>query len=203
MDTLANAPVWVLNGFLVLLYSAVEQWAFLVLAGLSSVILFRAPGEQRPRTLGALGLALVSSLLAPFPVPYFLLAVAGAAIVMPYIEHYNRPAIQWQGVGALGLYALIGLGFSLWSYLRIGQSLASDPMMVPVSARDGARVGLPECHHRHRHVHLSHRFLSLVGQVRLGTSTCARHTGADHQHHSNERQVGNDYINLERDCEHR
>jgi hypothetical protein len=142
MTSLANAPIWILNGFLVLLYAAVEQWAFLVLAALASVILFRAPGEQRPRTLGALGLALAAGLIAPFPVPYFLLAVALAAIVMPTIEHYNRPAIQWQGVGALGLYALIGLGFSLWRYLRIGQSLASDPMMAQGSVYLNAIIGI-------------------------------------------------------------
>ena len=130
MDTLLNIPIWLTNGCLILLYTVVERWSFLVLAGLLAVILTRAPGEQRPRTLGALGLALASSALAPFPVPYFLLAVAGTAIIMPAIENYNRPAIQWQAVGALGLYALIGLGFSLWKYLRVGQSMAADPMMA-------------------------------------------------------------------------
>jgi hypothetical protein len=142
MNSLLNAPIWVLNGFLVLLYVAVEQWVFLVLAGLCTVILMRAPSEQRQRTLGALALALAAGLIAPFPVPYFLLAIAGAAIVMPHIEHYNRPAIQWQGVGALGLYALIGLGFSLWSYLRIGQSIASDPMMAQGSVYLNAIIGI-------------------------------------------------------------
>ena len=142
MTTLLNIPIWILNGFLILLYAAVERWSFLVLAGLLAVILTRAPGEQRPRTLGVLGLALAAGALAPFPVPYFLLAVAGTAVVMPAIEHYNRPAIQWQAVSAIGLYALIGLGFSLWKYLRVGQSLASDPMMAQGSVYLNAIIGI-------------------------------------------------------------
>ena len=142
MYYLLNTPVWILNGLLVLLYVAVERWAFLALAGLCSVILLRAPGEQRPRTLGALALALIAGILAPFPVPFFLLAIAGAAVIMPYIEHYNRPAIQWQGVGALGLYALIGIGFSLWTTLHVGQTLAADPMMSQGSVYLNAIIGI-------------------------------------------------------------
>lgn len=142
MNSILEAPIWVLNGFLVLLYVAVDQWIFLVLAGLCTVILLRAPSEQRQRTLGALGLALAAGLIAPVPVPYFLLAIAGAAIVMPQIEHYNRPAIQWQGVGALGLYALIGLGFSLWRSLRLGESMASDPLMAQGSNYLNVIIGI-------------------------------------------------------------
>lgn len=142
MNLLLNAPIWIINGLLVLLYLAVEHWTAILLAGLCAVILLRAPGEQRPRTLGAMALALTTGFLAPFPVPFFLLAIAGTAVIMPFIEHYNQPAIQWQGVGALGLYALIGLGFSLWQTLRIGQTLASDPMMTQGSVYLNAIIGV-------------------------------------------------------------
>ncbi|MCX6068897.1 MAG: hypothetical protein NT121_24640 [Chloroflexi bacterium] len=142
MNAALEAPIWVLNGMLVLLYVAVDQWVFLVLAGLCAFILQRAPGEQRPRTIGALGLALAAGLLAPTPVPTFLLTIAGAAILMPHIEHYNRPAIQWQGVGAMGLYALIGLGVGLWRSLRLGEALASDPLMTQGSNYLNVIIGI-------------------------------------------------------------
>lgn len=128
METLLNLPVWLLNGFLVILYAAVERWVFLILAGLLVLVYLAAPVEQRPLTLGALGLALAAGLLAPNPIPFFLLAITGTAIVMGRVEKYNRPAVQWQAVQALGLYSLIGLGLTLALALGLDRSLSSDPL---------------------------------------------------------------------------
>jgi len=142
MQVIFNTAIWIVNGFLILLYVALERWLFILLVVLCSAILLRAPAEQRPRTLGAIALAMAAGILAPFPVPFFMLTISGTAVIMPYIERYNRPAIQWQGVGALGLYGLIGLGFSFWQSLRLSQVLAADPMMTQGSVYLNAIIGI-------------------------------------------------------------
>ena len=56
----SDLPVWVLNGFLVLLYVAFERLAFLVQVGLSVALFSLARPEYRQSTFATLGLALVA-----------------------------------------------------------------------------------------------------------------------------------------------
>lgn len=110
----ADLPVWVLNGFLVLLYVAFERLAFLLQVGLSVALFSLARPEYRQSTFATLGLALVAGLFTPFPVPMFLSLMTASAFFVTYTEKYDPAAAFWNAVQNLGIYSGAGLLYAVW-----------------------------------------------------------------------------------------
>lgn len=112
--TIADAPIWVLNGFLVLLYAAVNNLAFLAQVGLSIALFLQARPEYRQSTFATLGLSLAAGLFAPNPVPLFLSLMSASAIFIAVTEKYNPAAAFWNAVQNLGIYSGAGLLYAAW-----------------------------------------------------------------------------------------
>ncbi len=112
--TMMDFPVWVLNGFLVLLYSAVQSLPFFVQAGLSVALFFQARPEYQRSTFITLALSLVAGLFAPNPVPVFLSVMSASAIFVSVTEKYNPAAAFWNSVQNLGIYSGAGLLYAFW-----------------------------------------------------------------------------------------
>ena len=117
---LAMPFFWLLNGALALIYLLAEH-ALVALLALPLVQLTRlAPDEQRPWTLAAVGLALAAALIAPQPVPFWLLVMAVAGVVTVSAEQFNPLSLSWRIISGLALYALAGIGFAIFEvYLGI------------------------------------------------------------------------------------
>jgi hypothetical protein len=111
---LADAPIWVLNGFLMLLYAAAERLAFLVQVGLSIALFTQARPEYRQSTFATLALSLAAGLFAPNPVPLFLSMMSASAIFVNVTEKYNPAAAFWNAVQNLGIYSGAGLLYAAW-----------------------------------------------------------------------------------------
>ncbi|HEY57621.1 MAG TPA: hypothetical protein G4O04_03630 [Anaerolineae bacterium] len=119
--------LWVLNGFLALLYFIVAHWAIWVtLPPLAWLPLTDRP-ERRGRVAMAAALAGLSAILAPPPVPYAVLLMAWAALAAVRLERHDPLALRWNAVQGLALYGLIGLGYLAWRTLR---PLSTDPAMA-------------------------------------------------------------------------
>jgi hypothetical protein len=142
MTLLSNAPIWVANGFLVIVFFLADHSATAVLLPVAAAFVYITTATQRPWALGASGLALAASLIAPAPVPVFLVVVALVSAVSLYLEHYNRPAAHWNIVRSVSLYSLAGLGYSLWTGLHVSNSIQADPMMAQGATYLDALVGI-------------------------------------------------------------
>ena len=129
--TIWLAIVWVVNGFLVGVYFAVDR--FLVIILIISVILFAAytPKEQRLWAGSAGVLSILASFIAPSPVPLFLLVMAIAGWGAQFREKYNRPGQRWNTIRWLILYSLAGLGYTVVvDFGILNVTSTSDPMMA-------------------------------------------------------------------------
>jgi hypothetical protein len=111
---IADLPIWVINGFLVLAFSALDNLAFLVQLGLSFALFGQAKPEYRQSTFAALGLALFAGLAAPNPVPLFLSLMSASAIFVSLTDKYNPAASFWNTVQNLGIYSGAGLFYAVW-----------------------------------------------------------------------------------------
>lgn len=134
--------VWTINGFLVLVYYALDHIQTVLLA--ASAILFAAhtEREQRGWSVASGALAISVSLLAPAPVPLFLLIMSLAGWAGHWLEQYNKPANRWNTIRGLALYATAGLGFALYRHFGLGSSIASDPMMSQGAGYLNALIGI-------------------------------------------------------------
>ena len=120
--------LWVANGLLALLYLLAGRFLALLLLPALGWLAASAPGEQRPWTAVAAGLALLASTLAPQPVPALLLLMAFAGVVSVLLERFNSPALRWRSAGGIALYGLMGLGFA--AYQQLAPTLgANDPLL--------------------------------------------------------------------------
>ena len=110
--------LWVLNGFLVVLYVLVEHWYLVALAW----PLYRLMQDERPERRGrvglAVGLAALAALLAPPPVPYALAVMAWASLGALSLERHDPLALRWSIAQGLGIYALAGLGYGVWRFVN-------------------------------------------------------------------------------------
>jgi len=134
--------VWTINGFLVLVYYAVDHIQTVLLA--VAAILFAAytSREQRVWAVASGALAILASLLAPATVPLFLLLMSLAGWAGQWLEQYNKPANHWNTIRGQALYALAGLGFALYRDFGLGSSIASDPMMSQGAGYLNALIGI-------------------------------------------------------------
>jgi hypothetical protein len=115
---------FLLNGFLALLWLLVDHIILALLIIPLAWLGYTAPDEQRPWTLVASGLAMMASAVAPSPVPLLMLVMAVAGGLAIRLEQFNAAAARWNTVRGLALYALAGLGFTVYQGL-IGRSTSS------------------------------------------------------------------------------
>jgi len=129
MIALLEILIWIVNGFLVIIFFLADHLATVLLLPAAAAFVFVSPSAQRSWAVGAGVLAIVASLIAPAPVPVFLVVVALVSTVALALEHYNRPAALWNVVRGVSLYSLAGLGFTLWQDLHVMDTIQADPMM--------------------------------------------------------------------------
>ena len=139
---IAAGIVWTINGFLVIVYYAVEHIQTLALATATLLFVNYTPQEQRGWAVMSGGLAIVASLFAPAPVPLFLLLMSLAGWAGQWLEQYNKPANHWNTIRGQALYATAGLGFAFYRNFGLGSSIASDPMMSQGAGYLNALIGI-------------------------------------------------------------
>ena len=142
MTIVLNLVYWVANGFLVVIFFLTDHLATVLLLPAAAAFVYITPSAQRSWALGASSLALAASLVAPAPVPVFLVVVALVSAAALFLEHYNRPAAHWNVVRSVALYSLAGLGFTLWQDLHVMDTLQSDSMMVQGATYLNAIIGI-------------------------------------------------------------
>ncbi len=134
--------VWTINGFLVLVYYAADQIQTVLLAVTAILFAIYTAQEQRVWAVASGGLAILASLLAPAPVPLFLLLMSLAGWAGQGLEQYNKPANRWNTIRGQALYSIAGLGFALYRHFGLGSSIASDPMMSQGAGYLNALIGI-------------------------------------------------------------
>jgi len=139
---LVQRSIWVANGFLAIAYSLVDHATALAFAAAVIAFIATTAHEQRSWAAGTGILAMAASLLAPSPVPLFLLVMIGGGWAAVSLERYNRPAQRWNVIRGLALYALAGLGFMLYRNMGLGESVMSDPMMANGAGYLNAIIGI-------------------------------------------------------------
>lgn len=142
MNDILAGVIWTVNGFLVIVYYAVEHTQIIVLAIAAILFVAYTSREQKVWAVGSGILAILASLIAPAPVPLFLLIISLAGWVGQWLEQYNKPAQHWNTIRGQALYALAGLGFGLYRNFGLGSSIASDPMMSQGAGYLNALIGI-------------------------------------------------------------
>ncbi len=106
--------LWIANGFMALLWLLVDHLWVVLLVPLLGYAVLQAPGNQRGWTLGVALLALVAGAVSPFPVALLLAVMTLAGLVAVRLEKINPQNTHWTLVRGLGLYSLVGLGFTAY-----------------------------------------------------------------------------------------
>lgn len=142
MTDIWAGTIWTINGFLVIIYYAVDHFQNIVLA--IAIILFadKASKEQKVWVVGTSTMAILASLFAPAPVPLFLLVMSLAGWAGHWLEQYNKPAQYWNTIRGQALYSIAGLGFALYRNFGLGSSIASDPLMSQGAGYLNALIGI-------------------------------------------------------------
>ena len=142
LSNIVEGVIWTVNGFLVIAYYAADHIQTLALA--VATILFAAytSQEQRKWAMGSGAGAILASLVAPAPVPLFLLVMSLAGWAGTWLEQYNKPAQHWNTIRGQALYAVAGLGFAGYRHFGLGSSIASDPMMSQGAGYLNALIGI-------------------------------------------------------------
>jgi hypothetical protein len=106
--------LWLANGVLALVWLALDHlWVVLLVPALGYAVL-QAPENQRTWTLGVAALSLAAGAVAPFPVALLLLVITLAGLLAARVEKVNPQNTHWTLVRGLGLYSLIGLGYTAY-----------------------------------------------------------------------------------------
>ncbi|MEW6287362.1 MAG: hypothetical protein AB1509_14155 [Chloroflexota bacterium] len=120
--------IWLANGVLALLWLTLDNlWVVLFVPALGAAVL-QAPANQQAWTLGVAFLSLAAGVIAPFPVAMMLLAITLAGLAAKRLEKLNPQNIHWTLVRGLGLYSLIGLGYTAYRAWLI--PAMSDPALL-------------------------------------------------------------------------
>lgn len=119
--------LWVLNGFLAVLYLLVDHALAVLLLPLVAWLTATAGKAQQRQTLTASLLALTAALLATQVVGVFLILMTGLGIAAIRDEKFNVTTRRWSTAGGIALYALIGLG--AWLYTTLTPFL-TDPTLA-------------------------------------------------------------------------
>jgi len=120
--------LWLANGVLALVWLALDHlWVVLLVPALGYAVL-RAPENQRTWTLGVAALSLAAGAAAPFPVAPFLLVITLAGLLAARVEKVNPQNTHWTLVRGLGLYSLVGLGYTAYRAF-LASAVMSDPAL--------------------------------------------------------------------------
>lgn len=130
MNVFLERLIWIVNGFLVVLYAALGNLHAIVIAVSALFFVASTPPEQQRWAAGAGLMAFSVSLIAPAPVPLFLLLMSLAGWLGLYLEQYNRVAQRWNIIRGQALYAIAGLGFTAYRAFGLGNAMTGDPMMM-------------------------------------------------------------------------
>lgn len=139
---LATRLIWIVNGLLIIVYSLIDHAIALTFVVVMVAFILTTSREQRMWAAGTGILSMAASLLAPAPVPLFLLVMILGGWLAVLLERYNPSAQQWNVIRGLALYALAGMGFSLYRKLGMGESVLSDPMLVQGAGYLNALIGI-------------------------------------------------------------
>lgn len=134
--------IWIINGFLVILYTAAGNLHAIVIAVSSVFFVASTPREQKAWALGSALMALAGSLIAPAPVPAFLLVMSLGGWVGLYLEQYNRIAQRWNIIRGQAMYAMAGLGFALYRIFGLGSAISNDPLMMQGAGYLNGLIGI-------------------------------------------------------------
>jgi hypothetical protein len=115
---------YLMNGFLALLWLLVDHLLLVLLTLPLAWFTYHSPNEQRAWSLAAGGLALLTSAIAPAPVPLLMLVMAISGLLAVHLEQFNQARARWNTVRGLALYSLAGSGFTIYQDL-VGRSTAS------------------------------------------------------------------------------
>jgi hypothetical protein len=136
MNNLTLPFLWVLNGTLAAVYTLAEHGVAITLVVPLAWLLInlrRLAGrfyqpEYHAYLATSSAISVLAAVLAPTPVPFFLLVMAVAGVVALVLERYNPAQTYWSIIGGLGLYSLIGIGFAVMQvYLLAVPPMASQP----------------------------------------------------------------------------
>jgi len=134
--------IWVVNGVLVIFFKSIDSLLSIALLVSLGTFVWFSPDEQRSWAVGAGVLSVVTSVIAPPPVPLFLLVMSFGGWIAFFLEKYNQPAMRWNIIRGMSLYAVAGLGFAGYKGLGLGDLAASDPQMAQGAIYLNAIIGI-------------------------------------------------------------
>lgn len=117
-----NALIWIVNGFIALLFFLVDHLAAVGLLLSCGYFVFTSPPAHRSWATAAGILALVASIFAPVPFPLLLLALSLGGWAVLAVEQYNPLERRWGIIEGLGGYALFVIGYTLVKYFHVFDS---------------------------------------------------------------------------------
>ncbi len=120
--------LWMANGALALLWLVVDHLWVALLVPLLGYAVWQAPAGQHRWTLGVALLALAAGVVSPFPVALLLGVMTLAGLLAERLERLNPQNTHWTLVRGLGLYSLVGLGFTAYRAWLI--PAMTDPALV-------------------------------------------------------------------------
>jgi hypothetical protein len=121
--------LWVINGFLLVLYVLADHFFIVLLVPPLTYLTFHAPREQRPWSAGASALALLAAGVSPQPVPLLLLLMSLAGLTATRLEKMNPLSTRWNVTRGLALYALASLGYTAYQTFRPALG-SGDPLLA-------------------------------------------------------------------------
>ena len=130
MNPALERLIWVINGLMVLLFSTADHLLTLALLASIGAFVLVSPDEQRSWAIGAGVLSVVASALSLSPIPIFLLIMSFGGWVALVMEKYNRPALRWNIIRGISIYAVSGMAYSVYRGSGASAALATDPQMA-------------------------------------------------------------------------
>ncbi len=117
LHTLLLPFIWMLNGFLAVVYLTLENIVVVALIPGLIWLLSLVPKSQRYWMLATAVLAVAAGVAAPTVVSIWLLLMTYGSILAIKLEKFNQESLSWRILSGIAAYALIGIGFSLYSGL--------------------------------------------------------------------------------------
>ena len=127
MNTLSLIGLWILNGFLALIWIMVDNLALLASIPLLGWLILTTPAEQKPWAIGAAILALAGAAVTPLPAAPLTLLMALAGLAAYSLERFNKPASLWTEIRGLALYGLVCLGYGAFRHFLLPNN--PDPVL--------------------------------------------------------------------------
>ena len=142
MNPAMERLIWVINGLMVVLFSVGDHFLTLALGISVGAFIWFSPREQASWSISAAVLSVAASAFSPAPIPMFLLIMSLAGWVVLFMEKYNLPAVRWNIIRGISLYAVLGLAFALYKGFNIAGAIATDPQMGQGAIYLNAIIGI-------------------------------------------------------------